>query len=95
MLVRHAAHIHYRDPAEAGQPACGLDAGDVGQLQEAIRRNLDAETPLLGLAGLEMGEALSAHAVDQDIGGLVMQLRDGAGKARAEFFELLRVHGLG
>src|SRR5688500_5211185 len=53
---RHGTDIDDRDPAPAPHPAGRLDAGHVGELQEPVGGDLDAEAPALGLAGLEVGE---------------------------------------
>ena len=62
-----ARYVDDGDPMETPPISGGLHPRDIGQLDKAIRRNSCAETPPFRLAGLEIGEFLSAHGVDEEI----------------------------
>jgi len=47
-----------------------LDPRDVGQLQEAVGRDAEAETPLLRFAGLEIGEGLAGDGIYENVAGM-------------------------
>ena len=52
-----------------------FDAGHVGELEEAIRRDANAETPLFGFAGFEIGESFVADEIDDGVGGVAVFVR--------------------
>jgi len=69
-----------------------FDSRHVGQLQEPARRYTEAETPPLGLAGLEIGERLPADGVHENIAGMTVERFDRPGKLSTVAFELGDVH---
>src|SRR5947209_19084868 len=70
----------------------GLDARDVGQLDEAMGVDARAEAPPFGLAGLEIRELSTADGVDEKIVGLLIQRLARAREGATEALQLADVH---
>lgn len=62
-----ASHFDNGDPMIASPVSCRFDAGDVGQLDKPLRRDLRAETPSFGGARFEISELPAADRVDEEI----------------------------
>jgi len=85
-------NLHDRYPMESSHVPGRLDSRHVGQFQEPARRYAQAETPLLGLACLEVGERFPSDGVHENIAGMAVELFDSPAKLPAEAFELGDVH---
>lgn len=72
ILFRQALRVNNTYPMETCEIPGVFDAGHVGKFKEALGRHADAETPLFGFAGFEVGESFVADEVDKDIGGMAV-----------------------
>lgn len=65
-----------------------FDAGYVGERG----RYANAETPLFGFAGFEIGESFVANKIHKNIGGMAVFVCADTGQLIAEIFQLRGVH---
>src|SRR5258706_14112247 len=85
-------HFDNGDPIKAASVPSWFYPRKIRQLDKPSRRNLYAEPPSFGVAGLEIGELFAADRVDQKIARLTVQSFRGAGKPATELFELSCIH---
>ncbi len=67
-------------------------AGYIGEFEESFRHHADAETPLFGLAGFEVGELLACHGIPEDVLGRGKQCRCAARTGEAVILDFLQGH---
>ena len=79
-------------PLETCEITGRFDAGYVGEFDETVGRYANAETPLVGFAGFEVGESFVAEEIHEDIGGMIVFVGADAGQLLAEIFQLRGVH---
>ena len=70
----------------------GFDAGYIGEFEEAVWRDADAEAPSFGFAGFEIGESFVADKIHKNIGGMAVFVCADTGQLLAEIFQLRSVH---